>query len=153
MAALREPLSLMPGPAMTPSRLAPTITTLAALLDVQSAVSGQAQFVNALKKGIEVDAAALEASRATDPARAEQLERLQAELGPRLEAAEAAAAAEAALEPIGAEERRKALLGFWKCPVQGPVDFTNSWGTARSGDRSHKGADMLAAREPPRWRR
>ena len=41
----------------------------AALLDVQSAVSQQTQFVSALKKGLEVNAAALDDLRATDPAR------------------------------------------------------------------------------------
>jgi hypothetical protein len=39
MAALPEPLSLMPGPASTESRCAPAITTLSSLLPGSSAIT------------------------------------------------------------------------------------------------------------------
>lgn len=35
------------------------------------------------------------------------------------------------------------------CPVAGAVSFTDSWGDPRSGGRSHKGVDMIAARGTP----
>jgi hypothetical protein len=35
------------------------------------------------------------------------------------------------------------------CPVAGPVTFTNTWGAARSGGRSHQGVDMFAAEGTP----
>jgi murein DD-endopeptidase MepM/ murein hydrolase activator NlpD len=35
------------------------------------------------------------------------------------------------------------------CPVAGAVSFTDSWGDPRSGGRSHKGVDMIAARNTP----
>ena len=35
------------------------------------------------------------------------------------------------------------------CPVAGAVSFTDSWGAPRSGGRSHKGVDMIAARGVP----
>ncbi len=31
------------------------------------------------------------------------------------------------------------------CPVQGDVEFIDSWGFARSGGRRHKGVDMMAS--------
>lgn len=39
--------------------------------------------------------------------------------------------------------------GGGTCPVAGAVSFTDSWGAPRSGGRSHKGVDMIAARGVP----
>lgn len=39
--------------------------------------------------------------------------------------------------------------GQGACPVAGAVSFTDSWGAPRSGGRSHKGVDMIAARGVP----
>jgi peptidoglycan LD-endopeptidase LytH len=39
--------------------------------------------------------------------------------------------------------------GSGVCPVAGAVSFSNSWGAPRSGGRSHKGVDMIAARGTP----
>jgi murein DD-endopeptidase MepM/ murein hydrolase activator NlpD len=35
------------------------------------------------------------------------------------------------------------------CPVEGPSEFVDSWGDARSGGRRHEGIDMAASRGTP----
>jgi murein DD-endopeptidase MepM/ murein hydrolase activator NlpD len=50
------------------------------------------------------------------------------------------------------EAEQAAAMAAWivastppfRCPVDGPVHFTNSWGDARSGGRRHQGTDMMA---------
>ncbi len=62
-----------------------------------------------------------------------------------LEAAEAAAARAAAR----AEARAKAIGTYGVFPVNGRNEYVNSWGFARSGGRSHKGADIMAGYGTP----
>ncbi|HEX6425161.1 MAG TPA: peptidoglycan DD-metalloendopeptidase family protein [Acidimicrobiales bacterium] len=113
----------------------------AALADLEASISTQAQFVTQVQAAL--DGQATEA--ATDP---EALAR-QAEIATALEdAAEAAALAEAARIAEEAR-RRKVEAGIMFCPVDGPVDFIDSWGFARSGGRTHKGVDMMASTGTP----
>lgn len=37
----------------------------------------------------------------------------------------------------------------WRCPVAGPVSFTDTWHAPRSGGRLHEGVDMFAAHGTP----
>jgi murein DD-endopeptidase MepM/ murein hydrolase activator NlpD len=63
-----------------------------------------------------------------------------------LEAVEASQAEFAALDGAAAGQ---VATGASVCPVAGTTVFVNDWGAPRSGGRTHKGTDMLAAMGTP----
>lgn len=113
----------------------------AKLADLEAALSAQAQFVTQVQRALADQAG----EGSTDP---DDLAR-QAQIAQALtDAAEAAAIAEAARLAEEARQR-KIEAGIMFCPVDGPVDFIDSWGYARSGGRTHKGVDMMASMGTP----
>jgi murein DD-endopeptidase MepM/ murein hydrolase activator NlpD len=64
---------------------------------------------------------------------------------------------QAEAQRLAAEAERQAAVARWiaaatppfRCPVGGPVTFTNDWGDARSGGRRHAGTDLMAASGTP----
>jgi murein DD-endopeptidase MepM/ murein hydrolase activator NlpD len=142
----------------------------AALAELDNAMSQQGQFVMALTQGLDAESAEAARLAASDPALAAQLAARRAELIGQLDELRAAkeyAEALARLEEARRQEeaRREAEAeaaapgpapggpltsgGGIVCPVQGAVHFTDTWGAARSGGRTHKGVDMMAAYGTP----
>lgn len=76
---------------------------------------------------------------------AQEAARLAAEQE-RLRLAEAARIAAGGGNSSGGGAPPPVVVSGRTCPVQGVVAFSDTWGAARSGGRSHKGVDMLAAR-------
>ena len=115
----------------------------AAYADLESAVSQQTQFVLEVQQGLDAAAAA-----ATTPEEAAAIEARRAALQSELDQVqEERAAAEAAAEAERlrrAAEERAVAEGIFICPVAGPMNFTDTWGAARSGGRTHQGTDMMA---------
>jgi peptidoglycan LD-endopeptidase LytH len=140
----------------------------ATLADLDDAMSQQEEFVLALTQGLDAQSAEAARLAASDPALAAQLAARSAELAGKLDELRAAkeyAEALARLEEARRQEeaRRAAEAeaadtapsgpltsgGGIVCPVQGAVHFTDTWGAARSGGRTHKGVDMMAAYGTP----
>jgi len=144
----------------------------AALDDLQDAMGRQSQFMVAMSAGL--DAQSAEALRLTlsDPALAAQIAERRDALAAELTELEKAREYAAALEALAEARERERLAaeaaaqqtsgggasapptvissgGGIVCPVAGPVSFTDTWGAARSGGRTHQGVDILAAMGTP----
>jgi peptidoglycan LD-endopeptidase LytH len=79
----------------------------------------------------------------------EEAERKAREEEARRQAALAAATTTTTAAPTTTETTTPPPSGSMVCPVNGAVSFTDTWGAPRSGGRTHKGVDMLAARGTP----
>jgi peptidoglycan LD-endopeptidase LytH len=135
----------------------------AALADLDDTMSQQGQFVMALTQGLDAEAAEVARLAARDPVLAAQLAARSAELTDKLDEMRAAKEYAEALARLAEAQRQEAARreaeaqaasspssgGGIVCPVQGPVHFTDTWGAARSGGRTHKGVDMMAAYGTP----
>jgi murein DD-endopeptidase MepM/ murein hydrolase activator NlpD len=141
--------------------------------ELRGQLEGQEQALEMLRaRQDEVQANLEEAQRARDELRVRlERERRASEFAARVRAAQAAARANrpppAAVpgdpEPSdppddgggdgggdGGDGRGRIIgSGDWVCPVQGPVSFSDTWGSPRPNGRTHKGVDMFAALGTP----
>lgn len=119
-----------------------------ALADLESAVGQHTAFIlevrERLKEGPDAD---------LSPEEQEQVAARQAQIQGAIDTAQQQAEYQEAMERLQAELERQAeearIAGRIICPVRGTVRFTDTWGAARSGGRSHKGTDMLASTGTP----
>lgn len=72
-----------------------------------------------------------------------------ADLTATLSEIEEATRAERARRAVEEQAKRDAASGAYICPVQLPTNFSDTWGAARSGGRSHEGTDVFASTGTP----
>lgn len=135
-------VALAPGEADRPAVLA--YTDVSPLVLDEPAVQERAQARASRDRRMDEQARAKAAALAKAKAAAAAKAKAAADAAAKAKAAaEAKAKAAAAAKAKRAAASRGALRIAGRCPVPN-ASFTDTWGAARSGGRSHKGTDLLA---------